>query len=423
MTMFLHSNDSAASEQQLNWSLRSKYEHNNNIRLSSNNKESVSGAILQPKVRYQFSNNIDTLSSDILVSLERFNRPQYDFNHYTAAVDYKRVLNTQRFSIGVDSNRRATRSTEIDDTGNVGNVASFKIDTIGDAGWQYFLNRTNSLSLAVALQSTHYETEALADFQFANAGLGWQNTLSTTMAVTTQLYYTEFKSEFSQDFLLSPRIIGNRLVIPPIPSSPGDVTTRSETTGIQTGLNWQLSQQLTLNTVIGVGQTQSDQTVAIESVITFVPPATFIDFGGNNTNSSKTTTYTFESSIDYQFETSKLVFEISRDTRASGNGSLREFDNVEIDYNSKLSDISELTMRLRASRRSNIDDSTISLSNSNRRYHEAFVSYTRRLNASWSGVLTMRYRSQEFADERDNDTAESLSGTFEIRYQPQSRIW
>ncbi len=412
-----------AAEQRLDWSLRSGYEHNDNTRLSDSDRQSLAGLFLTPRAAYQRDNGIDKIRLDSEVSLSRFNRSQYDIESHSATANYSRTLQRHTFTLALESARQPTRITEIDDTGNSDGAASHRDDSGGSLSWQYLLDPNNLVQLSGAFQSTRYASDEFSDFDYYNLASAWQRSLSTRLSLQSQLYYTQFESGFSQRFSLSPQIVDNTVVFPPVASAAGEVTTESTTLGLQLGFEWQLTEKLATTFNAGTAAVDTEQIIDIPVARVPVQGSDDAIFGGRQSADSDSQTYTFESEISYQQETGRLALSASRSTQASGNGSLTEFDNLTLTFERELSERSQLNTRLRAGRRRTLDGDIISLSDQNRRFYDSSISYRLRFAETWWASVSLRYQTQEFPDRENSGSAEALSGLVAITYRPRLRIW
>lgn len=401
-----------AAEQQVGWSISSRHIYDDNPRLRSEEKESISGVHIKPEVSYQYFDGINKVSTETLYTKESFNRTDYDFEGYSASLNFEHARENNTFSTEIETTRRPTRVTELDESGISGNVASARDNHIVSLGWRSLINENQILDINASAQKTEYESENIADYEFYGIQATWHQVLSESFTGVAQLNYSYYDAGYSDDFALSAQL-----------TSPGQITTKSETYGAMLGFDWQITERLSWDTLVGTAEVETKQLIDIETQQLFFFPDFSTTLGGKQETEDDSDTLLFDTSAHYALEPGAMSLSFSRRTRASGNGALREDNDVRFTYSHYLTELSQLKAKIYVGLQKSLSDETLSISRDDRRYVSAEVSYSHKITQSISAIATIRHRSQEYPDRIDNDRAESLSGLLEIRYQPNHLFW
>lgn len=387
--------NSYSAEQQLAWSMQNDFEHDDNFRLTNSNEQSLSGYSLGSNLDYMVSDEINQLSFKNSISLEKYNRSEYDFEGYSTNLGYSANMERNAILIDLDSTKLSTRTTENDDTGNIINQASYRMNTNGSLSWRYLVNETNDVLLSSSKQKTLYESDLFADYDIDNYSATWQYKQSQKTMWRLRTYYSEYEADFFQT--IGTNIITNN--------------TTSETTGLEITVERNFSYKLSLEASIGNADIKTDITQQNSTTNQIV---------NSNANADLVI---YSAAINYALVSGNLLFSTSRNTQASGSGSLVEVDEASFTMVNNLSELDQIRTQLQYIKRSDIDNNLNSLSENSRDFYGVNAFYTRKITSKLSSTIGVGYRTQEFNDRNDNGEADAFSGTLSINYAPNRLIW
>lgn len=380
-----------AAQNQLNWSVRAEFEHDNNVSLRSENPQSTAASQLKPDLGYQYDNGVHVLSANTALTFTNFNDSVYNSDDQLFSTSYQHRGETASQSLKLTSTRDSSRSSEIDDTGFVGDAATRRVKNLGELGWNQALSETDSLSLSGFYQKTNYQSLQLADNSIEGLNSGWQHIYSARFNTVVQLMYQDFNSElFSSVFGIPTRILTN-----------------SRSSGAQLTLGYQMSELWKLSLELGSSKVDTEQQ--------------FDSRYFNFLNEVETDTDTYALKFDRKGETSAWKLSISQNNDASGNGTLRVDQRAEATYTQSFSKRSKLTTALRYIKRKALNSELVSFSNEEREYYSARLAFSYRVTEFFWASIETTYKEQQYLD--SDNRADALIGTLALTYRPSAKLW
>ncbi|MGB5260824.1 MAG: outer membrane beta-barrel protein [Gammaproteobacteria bacterium] len=301
------------SLQAAEWSMEPKISlrtgYNDNIRLTSFPHDSVWEAALTPSVKFAVAKELSGLSGDARVSVRRFtggsgneSSDTLDREDYHLGTDA--WYNTQRDSLraNLDFTRDSTLDSELDETGNVVELATRERFTLGPS-WTRVLTELTRLELTYQYSNVDFSDDPgpqnLVNYDFHVASASLLRQFTPRIQGTLAAGYSSYRPESNFD---------------------------SDTLSLQVGLSNNFSETLVGSFLVGLRQTTSDSSQPIGTE--------------DDTNSP-----VYSASLTRTLENGSFGASLSRSTTPGGDGELLDSTRLVLTGEYKLTETVRTSLR------------------------------------------------------------------------------
>lgn len=380
-----------AAQNKLDWSVRGEYEHNNNISLASENPQSTAATHLKPVLDYRYDDGVNAIQGGSTLTFNQFNDDRYNSDDQLFKLGYTHTGEVSTQSIQLNSNRNSTRTSELDDTGFVGQQATRRVRNMANLSWQQLLSETDSLALTGFYQKTNYQSNSLADHSQEGLSISWRHLYSPRLSSSWQLYYQEFDSKLFQ----------------PVYGIAAHISTTSRTKGGRVSVDYQLSEIWKFSANAGISSIDTNQDYRSE----------YFDISNAGSNTSNIYSIT----LSRLGESNTLKFSASQDTETSGSGTLRVVQKLDGSLSQSFNQRCKLTSSAYYAKHKSLNDKLVSFSNEDRDYYTVKFDLAYQIQQFWWLSLVARYQNQQFVN--TDNYAEAVIGGIAITYRPNATLW
>ena len=374
MVALLTSTSGQAKEYSIDYRVASAVSYNDNEGLSREDERATSGAQIALPISFKMRG--EQASASFLSELKsyKFDDSGYDSNdqNFQSNAAYQLELGSVSGKAGYM--RGSTLGTEFLDTGRIGGVATRVERATAGGNGTYLLTEKSRASVSLNYVQTDYASPRYIGGTVINSSFGaahqWTERTSLSLGGNVSRYQNNADRQTTSD------IIGSRA-----------------------GFESVLSENLD---------------VALTGGISYVTTS----FDTNSATSrpdSDTTAYVINGAVNYRQERYSLSATLARNIRPTGNGDLNIFDQVNMIFRYKLSDLSGFNASLMGGNTEALEGSI----DNDRRFAQIGLGISYKLAASWSvsGDYTYRYQ--------DNGSGSAQSNAVEIRltFNPKEYIW
>lgn len=368
---------SQANEYALEYSVKGRYQHTDNINLQPDFPIDLSGAEMILPATLTASS--ERLQASLLGSLSssKYNESGYDStdSNLQASADYRLERGTISGRAGYQ--RDSTQNTEFLDTGVVGFQSSrVEYATVGSSG-TYNLTELNSLTAGANYRKSEYESPRFVNNENTSGYIGWIHQWTEDTNLQLQGTVSRFENE-------------------------ARIQVVSDSYGVQGGFTSNLTERLNVSALGGWTTTKTSYSA---SGLASLP------------DDDNTGGWVFNGSTNYQMNRSKLSANLVRSSVASGNGYLQVSTILNIEYLYDVSEKSRLTLGLTSGRNGALD----SRIKNNRDFSRANVALSYQFSRSWSLVGTYVYSYQDRESQTESADSNTLYAT--LIFQPLRTIW
>lgn len=331
--------------------------YDDNVRLSTDDSQSSFGAQAQAKVESGRRTEVSEIGIGARVSGTRYSDlSEFDETAVSLGLvsDYR--LDRNRFGLNANVDYDSTLTSEIQTTGFV-QVNKPRISLAINPSWSYSLSPRATLDAQVKYQDVSYEDVQfipLYDYTFATAALTSAYALSERTKLSGRLSYDQYDAP--------------------------KVDTRSNSVGLEVGLNHLLSETWTFSSFAGIRHASSETPINGE-----------IDETENNGP-------LFQASLNKRFETGSLSMSASRSLLPSSNGTLLDTTGLALAFNRQFSSLWAVQIDVQGYRNRNPGGE---ISENDRDYIALEPRLERRLSDSLRLGLSYRYRWQTYESHGD----------------------
>ena len=370
----LTSASAQAKEYSIDYNVSGGASYNDNEGLSREDERATSGARIAFPITFKMRG--DQVTASFLSELKsyKFDDSGYDSNdqNFESNAAYQTELGSVSGKAGYM--RGSTLGTEFLDTGRIGGVATrVERATAGGSGI-YLLTEKSRTFVTLNYGQTDYASPRYIGGTVIASGFGaahqWTERTSLSLGGNVSRYQNNADRQTTSD------IIGSRA-----------------------GFESVLSENLD---------------VALTGGISYVTTS-FDTNSATSSPDSDTTAYVVNGAVNYRQERYSLSATLARNIRPTGNGDLNIFDQVNMTYRYKLSDLSGFNASLLGGNTEALEGAI----DNDRRFAQIGLGISYKLAASWSvsGDYTYRYQ--------DNDLGSAQSNALEIRltFNPKEYIW
>lgn len=402
-----------ASEKSLDFSLYSSFQYNNNFRLSVEDGESVSFTQLKPEIKYQLREANWSIGAKTQALVDQYNRAKYDATGFDVTAFTSRSFERYSLDFAMEYQHLPTSTTEIDDTGFISDSTTFRDNELATVSWQYMVSPTQTLLLDGSFQKISYESDNFSDYDYSNISGTWQRALSDRLRALLAFRYSVFDSISTNPITLFPGVTGN-----------SKRTIESETLGLSTGMDWDITPRLNLNFQVGVATVDTREIQVVEPVELILFPGFSIELGDTEVRfDSQDKMFLLDGALRYQMERSFFKLTASTRSQPSGNGTVRQEYSMGIHVKHDLTERSSLMAKADFKLQEALSENFNQAGVDDRYFLNTSVRYSYKLSQSWQSSLSLRYLAQEFPNRSQTQRSESLSGFVEFLYQPTSIFW
>jgi hypothetical protein len=426
---------SHGEEMGVNFSIGQQMIYKDNFLFSENNPQNLTGVQLVPRVDIVRRNERRDINLGVQSSIEKYDQSVYN-NHYESYDLGYRKRNEQYF-IGLDFEQieEPTHVSELQDSGVFDIVPSDTVSKkiLSDLG--YSLSSKNFISLKISAQQKRFDINRYADFDNTNIQTSWNRKISETTEVYLGLSATEYESEYQGRFQYLPvELLGIKFCPPAnlifqdrcLSSNPSEGQSRniSETQGGLTGFSWNPSRVWKIKARLGGDRTNTRQEISlpIQVVSLGEPINQDIVFGGKQETKTSVTSQNTEWALIYSQERYSADLVWSRQIQPGSLGSLWKVDNIKLQTQFQLSELSQLSFGVSSADFKTLDKQTININENERRNLHVFVNYSCQLAPAWKMTANVQKTNQRIYVEPKIDI-ESWQGFIGFHYFPQKWVW
>lgn len=259
---------------------------------------------------------------------------------------------------GIRHDRESARTSEIEDTGNLGEDAT-RQSFAGDASYSYQISRRNFFDVFGDAEDVSFDTGNLSGFRSYGAGVAYRHVLSTTDELGLVANYGRFDPESNFD-------------------------SSSENVSLSGTWDRQVSPQLAFDVSLGGELVRSD---------------------GSALDDKTSIGFTVEGSLGWKpGERDTLTFSIERAAKPSSNGALQEKITARAKYNRVLTRSLGFGLDINFFQQDAINGG----GTAKRTFFEAAPTISWNFHPDWALSTSYRYRQQEIGNGGDSATSNAV---------------
>jgi hypothetical protein len=370
----LTSASAQAKEYSVDYNVSGGASYNDNEGLSREDERATSGAQIALPISFKMRGKQASASFLSELKSYKFDDSGYNNNGQNFQGDVAYQLELGSVSGNAGYMRGSTLGTEFLDTGRIGGVATrVERATAGGTGI-YRLTEKSRASVSLNYIQTDYASPRYIGGTVISSVFGaahqWTERTSLSLGGNVSRYQNNADRQTTSD------IIGSRA-----------------------GFQSVLSENLDVNLTGGI------------SYVT----TSFDTNSATSRPDSDTTAYVINGAVNYRQERYSLSATLARNIRPTGNGDLNIFDQVNMIFRYKLSDLSGFNVSLLGGNNEALEGAI----DNDRRFAEIGLTISYKLAASWGVSSNYRYRYQ------DNGRGAAQSNALRIRltFNPKEYIW
>ena len=400
-----------AAEYSLESGLKVSARHNDNIKLTADEKTSLQGRVVEPRLRAKVAGEAWDTSLDVDLKFNNFNNERYDSDDQFVIWVVNKKTERHVLSLNTDITRDSTRTSELDTSGIVTNFAVRREQYSVSPAWRYNVNDRNYVTLFGNISRTEYRDDRFSDYDYNSTGVTWTNIVEENIQLTLRLTGTLYEPDERAINYLGEFELGSKAESTSYSGQIEGVYSFAE--------NW------FINSLIG--STYTDQTYSVrdpqdacnnsilESLDLIPGICALDDFSSSELMADISFSWSNERSE------ANVGYSISNQPSSQGYEVEHERYTAFVKYNTSKNSYVYLRINYGTNTAVDTSVSSIDVQNSNRDLGGASVVYDYRFAESWKINAGYRYRWQE--RETDVDDAESNTILITINYQPTKSTW
>ncbi len=418
---------SQAGENRFSLSLSLEQEYDSNARLEAEDEIELHGQLFNSSTSYSYSDGRNNFRAGAKYSSRKYNFPEFDSDTGSVNLDYRKLSESSQISLTASHFLESLNQveTEFDESGIITEQASEKKTNSLSLGWQKSLNIRNALNTNTSVSLIRFDGNNLNDYDLAGLQLFYRYIINDLTTFTIQSSNRFQQTDFDTETLLNDQVVDNFVVPPPIRRVPALIEQDTFISDLQLGLDWRVSETMSINASAGQSFTNISQNVISDiQIAPATPIRDEVIFGGENKSTSNTETQSYLLSLNYDhLEKTSLTLNFSREIEPSSGGSTLIKEDVQFSLNQKISEKQSTSFSVSYGKRRVLNTETIP---SQRVRDRDLISlnslYRARLTLSWLSTFSLIYRQQEFEDQTSNAPS-GFEASLKISYQPKSNIW
>jgi hypothetical protein len=368
---------SQAYEYSLDYSVKGRYEYNDNVGLRADEELDVSGGKMSlPATLTMRSERLKASLMGELAS-SKYDDSGYDSNDQNLQGNATYQLERGTVTGHVGFKRDSTRDSAFLDTGIVGLEATrVEKGTLGGSG-DYMFTEKNGIIGGVDYSDVSYASDRYQPYEYLSGYGGWTHQWTERTRLRLQAYASRYENDAA-------------------------LKVESDTIGAQAGFDSELSERLSVSVLAGWADVDTDYST---NLLVQLP------------NDSSDSTFTGEGNLTYREERYELTTKINSGTRPSGDGYLLQTTQLDLGYRYHVTEQSRFDFTLVGGNSSSLD----SRINNDRDYARANLRMDYRFAPSWyvAGTYTYSYQDRQ----RALGDADSNAVYASLVFNPQKKTW
>lgn len=396
--------------------------HDDNIRLVPSDETAISGAIVSPLIDISANNETSVLRLDTRMSLSRYNDSGFNSNDISTNTSWEKQFETSSIGLDLTAIRDSTTTSEIRDSGRVGNKAERHEHYAVTPNGHYQFTELDSLGFTASASKDVYASDSYQGYRNASTAIDWTHVLNDRWRTIVRATYSDYQSDDRTQTVPIYFIFNSGSGPAYIPFRFGEqsTSTNSRSLGSLLGGVYQMSEHNSLTLLAGMSRVTTEYALKDSEQICsdanlFSPLCDQPSDRGNS----------FNVEVDWNWtgERNTTAMTISKMDRPSSDGYPLDSWQADANWSYQLSETSRLSSALSWGRNriSASGNNTTIAQSSNRDYGDAGVSYSQDLSEYWKFSTSFQFRYQNYTeiDYRADSRVISLA----IVYQPHASHW
>ena len=385
-------------------SLRNGY--NDNIRLTTGDRDSVWETGVTPAVKFGVAKENQGLFGNADVSIRRFyggsdanSSSLLDREDYHLRVDSYHRTERNEFGADIAVTQDSTLDSELDETGQVIEDRATRLSTALGPRWTRVLNEKTKLNLVYRYNRVDYSDEvganSLVEYDYHTASASLVRNLTPLTQGTLSTSFSRYEPETGLD---------------------------SDTYAIQAGITRQHSETLSTSWLAGRRQTNSDTLIPTGFCVGADPGASFPKCTGGipvqtgtDTDETNNTGATYAASITKLLEKDTLGASLTRQATPSGDGELLDTTRLALTGEHRFTETLRSNLTVEYYTRDTIVNASAQPETGDRNFFRIRPSLTWQWQREW--LLAGEYRYAE-NDTNNGDTATQNAVYLTLTYRP-----
>lgn len=366
-----------ADEYSVKYGVSADYEYNDNVRLTPDDKSSISGGQVALPVSFASRSERLTSSLDGTLEFSQYDDSGYDSDDQNLQGKIKYLLERGEVEGYAGYKRDSTRSYEFDDTGLVGASATRveRLD-LGGSGSTFFTQR-NGITGGIDYGQVDYQSPRLQDYRFTSGYGGWINQWNERTRLRLQGYFSRYDND------------------------DGPINVESDTFGLQVGFDSDWSERLSASLLAGWAKVETNY----DSQQT--PPP-----------DDDSTGLLLEGRLTFREERYEVEAKVINEPQPTGSGTLYARSRLDLSYLYQVSERSNFDLALILGQQSAVESAI----NNDRDFARIRLKLDYRITGDWYVAGTYQYSYQD--REQESGDASSNAVYLSLIYQPEKQfIW
>lgn len=401
--------------------------HDDNIRLVQNNKTAVNKYSAAPTLTLTANNETNQIKLDSTFDFNRYDKNEFNSNDQNVSLTLSRQFENSSFDLSTDYIRNSTITSELLTTGRIGNKAERAERYQISPRWLYNLNETNLLQLQASYTAQNYHSDAYTEYGNTEAQIAWFYKINERLSWIASAAYSDYESD---DIVFGvPR---TTFFLPAGYFGQQSYSVRTKTTGLNFGLNYEWSEQSSIDARLGRSKIRTDYPTNDPNNICVNPE--FLSFSElireqifgaicNSLPSSNSFASTADITWSWKSERQQISLTGTKATQPTSNGYTVDAIQIGSSWGYQLTELDRLGVSLTVVRNRAIDDKSIlqNASNADRDYESGSLSYQRQISEYWFLRASYQFSKQKYTeiDYEANSNVVAVS----INYRPQLWYW
>lgn len=428
--------------------------HNDNLRMTENNKQAVNKYLLTPMFRLGADTETSTLLLTSILYFNRYDKSQFNSNDQNIGVAYTKKFENSAAGFNANVVRDSTITSETLTTGRVSESAQ-RTDRYQAAPYfSYTLNETNMLQLSGNYTTQNYQADGYTGYKSGSGQLDWSYIFNERLKFISTALYSDYESDDSQkyDVPISELPVPLQIGIDPVTNQPILVqrtlpagalgqqssATRVKEKRLQIGVDYQLSEASLVQARLGRSHTDTIHELNDpQSICGSALQAELIQIGlqlgsgryiaaaNGLCDQPDSDSVQSTAELDWTWSNERQQFNLSA-TKANtptANGYVVDAIQVDSFWNFKVTEADQIFAHLALVRNRTIDETTSAQNASvgNRDYVSATLGYNHQISQYWFINTSYQFSQQKYPDLDSQASSKVIS--LGIRYQPQEWHW
>lgn len=414
VVIFLSPHLACATDYVAGFDIRTTAKHDNNINMSKTEKSPVSGILVAPALTLDANTETTSVSLRGGLSSSRYDDSDFNTNDRNLSLTINQQMEKNSFSLSLVDVRDSTLTSEITDSGRLGNKADKHEQYRVSPEWDYVLNEQDTLKFRGSYSVDDYASTGYFGYTYWDTSADWVHTLTERLQFVTRLLHSDYESDYRTTIFLLP-------IFPPKIGELG-YATQTRSSGLQLGMYYALSERNSLNVLLG--QSKSTTEYLVKDLTSLCDSVYASSVALCDTSATKENLSTARIDWNWTAEKQRVSVSGSREVQPSSNGRALRSLQVTANWSYNLSERDKLSSALILVSNRALNDSSNSSDAraSNRDYRAVTLAYNRQLSESWSVDTSYSYRTQDYIDYDDYRTNSSVIAVG-IRYIPNQWHW